>query len=182
MQSWDSPASSRRDRKKDCCSCSPGIAQLAPGGDRQTGLLQLQSRVGQARFSREGESHNCCSCSPGLAQAASSAWYGDHGCRCCSCSFNRPCLLCQIRRVGLLGQRENSRVGSDPAPLAFTVSDLRRGVGNNGQTIQVQQALPGMEGRVVAVPVAVAIAASSKSSVRYGGHGCCRSSCSCSQL
>ena len=116
------------------------------------------------------------------ANSASSVRYGGHGCCCCSCSFSRPCLLCQVRRVGLLGQRENSRVGSDPAPLAFAVSDLRRGVGNDGQTIQVQQALPGMEGRVVAVPVAVAVAASSESSVRYGGHGCCCSSCSCSQL
>ena len=169
-------------------------------------MLQLQSRVGPGSSSRGAERifvlqlqllfNSSEKVYTGMevmvvavadavpADPASSAWYGDHGCRCCSCSFNRPCLLCQVRRVGLLGQRENSRVGSDPAPLAFTVSDLRRGVGNDSQTIQVQQALPGMEGRVVAVPVAVAVAvaASSESSVWYGGHGCCCSSCSCSQL
>ena len=50
----------------------------------------------------------------------------------------------------------------DPAPVAFTMSNLGRGAGNDGQTIQVQQALcQGWR----AVAVAVAVPASSASSV-----------------
>ena len=48
--------------------------------------------------------------------------------------------FCQIQTA--LSQIRNSRVSSDQAPAAFTES-------------QFQQALPGMEGRVVAVVVAV---------------------------
>ena len=46
---------------------------------------------------------------------------------------------------------EKSRVGSNSATVAVIVSDL--GGREEGQTIQVQQALPEMEGRVAAVAV-----------------------------
>ena len=87
----------------------------------------------------------------------------------------------QIRAA--LAQPENSKVGSDPVPVAFIVSDLEGR--EDGQTIQVQQDLPGMAGNFSAVAVlaghahfarpgtesrvvAVAVPAGPACSARYG--------------